>query len=279
MIDLIKWDKRFMEMAKLIASWSKDPSTKCGAVITDPNKRIISMGFNGFPAGTSDNMDLYQDRKRKYRRVIHAEKNAILFAKQDLSNCKIYVWPMPPCAQCAAAIIQSGIKTVVSVKCDIDKTSRWGDDFQEAIKMYKESRVEYMEMTLKQEKKMGTNYYLIDKERDEEYHLGKSSAGWCFALHVSPEENIHDLSDILNKIKQPSKHIINEYGDKITTTEFLEIVTERAWKNNADNITDLFLKENQAETGPNNLLRSKIDNVHCIGHGAGTYDFIIGVFK
>ena len=125
---------------------------------------------------------------------------------------------------------------------------------------------------------MGTNYYLIDKETDEEYHLGKSSAGWCFALHVSPEENIHDLSDILNKIKQPSKHIINEYGDKITTTEFLEIVTERAWKNNADNITDLFLKENQAETGPNNLLRSKIDNVHCIGHGAGTYDFIIGVF-
>jgi len=77
----VRWHKRFLEMAKLISTWSKDPSTQCGAVIIDAKKRVISMGFNGFPSGTSDDPDLYQNREKKYKRVIHAEKNAILFAK------------------------------------------------------------------------------------------------------------------------------------------------------------------------------------------------------
>jgi len=137
-----RWHKRFLDMAKLISTWSKDPSTKCGAVIVDPQKRVISMGFNGFPAGTNDDSDLYQNREQKYKRIIHAEKNAILFAKQDLTGCSIYVWPMLPCTQCAAAIIQSGIKKVIIPEIsERNKVDRWGEDFKETQKLLGEAVV------------------------------------------------------------------------------------------------------------------------------------------
>ena len=105
-----KWDKRFLTLAEHIASWSKDPSTKCGAVIVS-GKKIISVGYNGFPAGCKDDNALYQNRDRKYLRVIHAEQNAIYTARENLEllECTIYIHPLPPCAQCAAAIIQVGL--------------------------------------------------------------------------------------------------------------------------------------------------------------------------
>ncbi len=136
-----KWDKRFMEMASMVANWSKDPSTKCGAIITDKNKRVISVGFNGFPAGTDDSPELYADRAEKYRRVVHSEKNAILFAKQDLIGCTIYITPMPPCAQCAGMIIQAGISRVVTVKPTKEMADRWGDDIHSSLSMFAERSI------------------------------------------------------------------------------------------------------------------------------------------
>ena len=136
-----KWDKRFLAMARLISTWSKDPSTQCGAVIVDLQKRIISVGFNGFPAGADDDESIYQDRERKYKRVLHGEINSILFAKQDLTGYSIYVWPMPPCSQCAAAIIQSGICRVVTIAPTKEQRGRWGKDFSETIQMFSEARV------------------------------------------------------------------------------------------------------------------------------------------
>ena len=85
---MTNWDHRFLVMAQLVAGWSKDPSSKVGSVITD-GKRIVSLGFNGFPAGTDDNPAIYDDRERKYRRVLHAEPNAMSFAKRDLNGCTI----------------------------------------------------------------------------------------------------------------------------------------------------------------------------------------------
>src|SRR4030067_2638115 len=104
-----KWDLRFINLAYHISNWSKDPSTKCGAVITHGN-RIVSLGFNGFPAGVLDHDDRLLDRELKYKMVLHAEVNALLFAGTDLSDCTLYVVPMAPCSRCAAQIIQSGIK-------------------------------------------------------------------------------------------------------------------------------------------------------------------------
>lgn len=60
-----KWDRRFLELATLVASWSKDPSTKTGAVIIGPDRSVISTGFNGFPREMPDDPKLYEDREKK----------------------------------------------------------------------------------------------------------------------------------------------------------------------------------------------------------------------
>lgn len=140
---LNKWDKRFLDLAEHVAGWSKDPSTKCGAVITK-NKKIISQGFNGFPQGVPDKEEWLSDRTTKYSMVLHAEVNAILFAKQDLTDCSIYVWPMPPCPRCAAQIIQSGIKTVISMEPSEDLKGRWGSEIEIAEVMFKEAGVDVL---------------------------------------------------------------------------------------------------------------------------------------
>lgn len=112
-----KWDERFLLLAQHIAQWSKDPSTKCGAVIVRPDRTIVSLGYNGFPRGMSDAPELYKNRVVKYRRVIHAEMNAILTAgAADLRDCCLYTWPIPPCERCAAHILQTGIRRVVSLR-------------------------------------------------------------------------------------------------------------------------------------------------------------------
>ena len=119
---LDKWDQRFMDLAGFIAGWSKDPSTQVGAVIADPkSKRVISMGFNGFPAGVEDLQDRLETREIKYEMVVHAEQNALLFAGPQAQGCTLYVTPLPPCARCGVIIIQAGIQRVVSPTPDKSK--------------------------------------------------------------------------------------------------------------------------------------------------------------
>jgi dCMP deaminase len=132
-----KWDIRFIELAKLVGSWSKDPSTQVGAVIVDEKNRIVSVGYNGFPQKISDNERL-KDRETKYNVIVHAEANAILFANRDLSGCTIYTSPFQPCSNCSGLIIQSGIKKVVTVKTDND---RWLKDFTLAAQILIEAGV------------------------------------------------------------------------------------------------------------------------------------------
>jgi dCMP deaminase len=140
-----KWDIRFMALAEHVAQWSKDQSTKCAAIITN-GKYIVSLGFNGFPAGCNDNADIYKDRERKLSRVLHGEINAILTARRDLTGCTIYVHPFCPCSQCAAAIIQSGIKRVVTRMPSAELKERWGESITESLLMFKEALVKYTEI-------------------------------------------------------------------------------------------------------------------------------------
>lgn len=140
---MTKWDKRFLDLARHIAAWSKDPSTQCGAVITD-GKRIISLGFNGFPQGVKDTCERLEDRETKYRLVLHAEQNALSFANRELQGCTIYVYPMPPCSRCAAQIIQAGIKRIVTKRPSADKLERWQADFDLASEMYRETEVDFI---------------------------------------------------------------------------------------------------------------------------------------
>jgi dCMP deaminase len=132
-----KWDLRFLELAKLIGSWSKDPSTQVGAVIVDENKRIISVGYNGFPQGVNDDERL-NDRNTKYNIIVHGEINAILFANKSVYGCTLYTIPFEPCPRCAGLIIQSGIKRVVSYK---NTNSRWEEDFKITRQLFKEAKI------------------------------------------------------------------------------------------------------------------------------------------
>ena len=100
-------------MAEHVSKWSRDPSTKCGAVIVRPDKSLASTGFNGFPRGMDDDEELYDNREVKYDRVIHAELNAILSAHEPVRGYTLYVWPLPTCSRCAVHVIQSGISRVV----------------------------------------------------------------------------------------------------------------------------------------------------------------------
>lgn len=137
MID--EWDRRFLALAQQVSSWSKDPSTKCGAVIVDASRRIVSTGYNGFPRGVEDNVERYLDRETKYAMIVHADANAILFAKRDLLGCTMYVHPFLTCSRCAGLVIQSGIKRVVAPKT---YNLRWDASFTLAKMMYEEAGVE-----------------------------------------------------------------------------------------------------------------------------------------
>lgn len=116
-----EWDNRFIHLAKHIAQWSKDPSTKVGAVIVDDKKRIVGMGYNGFPRGIDDSPDRYNDKPTKYSMVVHAETNAILNAVKSVEGCTLYVWPLYPCNECAKIIIQAGIKNIISTNNRIEE--------------------------------------------------------------------------------------------------------------------------------------------------------------
>ena len=112
----LTWDEYFMGLAHLSALRSKDPNTQVGAAIIDENHRVVSVGYNGFPKGCSDDEFPWSRSggvlNSKYAFVVHAELNAILNSPRSVSGCTIYV-SLFPCNECAKAIIQSGIKRIV----------------------------------------------------------------------------------------------------------------------------------------------------------------------
>jgi dCMP deaminase len=138
MRDYYKWDVRFLELARFIAQWSKDPSTKTGAVIVDNKRRIISVGYNGFPGGVEDSPTRLENRETKLKMIVHCERNALLFALRSVEGCTLYTWPFMSCAPCAAMVIQAGIKRCVA---PFNVVERWLDDFQLAKEMFSEAGV------------------------------------------------------------------------------------------------------------------------------------------
>ena len=137
-----KWDERFLELAKQIASWSKDPSTQVGCVVVGPDREIRSTGFNGLPRGIEDSKDRLNNREIKYPMICHAEENAIMHAARigiSLKDCTAYVtWP--PCTRCARSLIQAGVSEIIYPK-GIDIPDRWIQDFDLSLKMFKEAAV------------------------------------------------------------------------------------------------------------------------------------------
>ena len=119
--DYISWDEYFMGIAQLSAMRSKDPNTQVGACIVSKENKILSMGYNGFPKGCDDDVFPWNREgdleNSKYAYVTHSELNAILnYRGGSLEGTKMYV-TLFPCNECAKAIIQAGIKTVIYA-CD-----------------------------------------------------------------------------------------------------------------------------------------------------------------
>lgn len=137
----MKWNHRMLGLARHVASWSKDPSTKVGAVLADEHNRVISLGFNGPPRGADDSPT---SRDRKLRRTIHAENNAILFAQRDLTGTTLYC-THHPCGACAAMIAQAGISRVVAPSDGL-LGSRWDSDVVEAKNTFKDTGIEFLEI-------------------------------------------------------------------------------------------------------------------------------------
>lgn len=132
---------------------------------------------------------------------------------------------------------------------------------------------------------MGTNYYLHRNvcgacgRGDTPLHIGKSSVGWCFSLHVQDE--IQSLEDW--KAIWAEGVIKNEYGDVVPPEEMLEIITVRgferpAYPNEFYASSEEFNRKNNAVDGPNGLRRHRV-GPHCVGHGEGTWDLIPGEFS
>ena len=137
-----KWDLRFIDLARHISEWSKDPSTKVGCVIVGEDREIRSTGFNGFPRGIDDTSERLEDRNQKYPMICHAEENAIMHAARigvSLKGTMAYVtWP--PCSRCSRSLIQAGVSEVV-YPSNVQIPDRWQSDFDIASEMMSEAGI------------------------------------------------------------------------------------------------------------------------------------------
>jgi dCMP deaminase len=132
-----------MGLAEQLAQWSRDRSRKVGCVVVGPNHEIRATGYNGFPRGIDDSIDGRYERPAKYRWTEHSERNAIYNAARvgvSLEGCRLYVTTLYPCVDCARAIVQTGIASVMCVAPDFCDPV-WGEDFRIAQTMFQEAGV------------------------------------------------------------------------------------------------------------------------------------------
>ena len=129
-----KWDDFYLGMAKYVATKSKDPSTKAGAVIVRPNRTVVSVGFNGFPQKMRDKPEWYADRAEKYSRIIHCEINALIHAATSIAGCTLYTFPFGCCDRCVVQMIQAGITRFVYPQPSEDALLRWAKELHTSRK-------------------------------------------------------------------------------------------------------------------------------------------------
>lgn len=145
--EYISWNEYFMGVAILSSKRSKDPGTQVGACIVSDDKKIVGIGYNGFPRGVEDDQFPWDKGvdflDSKYPYVVHAEPNAILNSTVPLKNATLYV-TLFPCNECAKLIIQSGIKEVVYLE------DKYHDDDSSIAsrRMFDSAKVDYHQMEM-----------------------------------------------------------------------------------------------------------------------------------
>ena len=114
---LERWDRRFLDLAKQVSTWSKDPSTQVGAILVNEYRQIVGTGYNGLPRGVTDAPERLHDRATKYAMTVHAEANALMLAGTRARGATLYVYPGFPepfmCAECCKLAIQAGVSGIV----------------------------------------------------------------------------------------------------------------------------------------------------------------------
>lgn len=146
-----KWDERYLQLAKQVSTWSKDPSTQVGAVAVGDKGQVLSQGYNGFPRGVKDD-DRYNDKDVKYRYVVHAEMNCIYnatFHGVSLNGATLYVYGLPMCNECAKAIVQVGITRVVSPYNGAATPEKWKVSCAHTQNLLKEVGIPYQFIKMK----------------------------------------------------------------------------------------------------------------------------------
>lgn len=144
MQDSTTWHNRYLDLAKHLSTWSKDPSRKIGAVAVGSQGQILAQGYNGFPRGINDSHDRLNVREEKYKYVVHAEMNVIYNASLNgvsLKDADLYVYGLPVCNECAKGIIQVGIKRVF-ILTDSETPDVWAESWSLSQKMLNEAGVE-----------------------------------------------------------------------------------------------------------------------------------------
>jgi dCMP deaminase len=139
-----KWNKRFIDLADHIASWSNDPHRKVGAVIINDNNVVLSVGYNGFPRKCKDNIKERYEKPLKFNWMIHSEQNAILNAAYNGIKTKDTIMYINwfPCAICAGQIINAGIKKIVCSEAPDFNHKKYGEEFKISIEKLQEANVE-----------------------------------------------------------------------------------------------------------------------------------------
>jgi len=141
-----KWDLRFLKLGVEISQWSKDPDIKVGAVLVDPEDGTQYVtGFNGFPKGVIDTTERYTRKKIKHKLILHAEINAILNARRDLSKYTLYSTRFP-CLHCTLTIIQAGIRKVVTTLPNSLDIWKHKTGYQTTIGLFEEAGVDLVIM-------------------------------------------------------------------------------------------------------------------------------------
>ena len=138
-----KWSRRYLDVAKEVATWSKDPSKKIGAIAVGDKGQILSQGYNGFPRGVKDTDNRYNVREEKYKYVVHGEMNCIYTACNSgvsLNGATLYVTGLPVCSECAKGIIQVGISKVV-MEYPKDIPDNWKESMILTQQMFDEAGV------------------------------------------------------------------------------------------------------------------------------------------
>ena len=142
-----KWDNRYMELAKAVSTWSKDPSKKIGAIAIGSKGQVLAQGFNGFPRGIDDTDDRLNDREIKYKYVVHAEMNLIYnatFNGISLDGSSVYIYGLPLCSECAKGLIQVGVKRIVMNKDSLESADdKWLESFELTMQLLNESGIHW----------------------------------------------------------------------------------------------------------------------------------------